>query len=67
MGKANGKVAQLTAKEKSIRLGLTADPKGSSGAARQEGRKFRDVGQYMAVGKQWPLQPMGLSTGHPGT
>lgn len=52
-GEASGKVAELTAKKKSTEK--LADPKESSGAVRQESRKFRNVGQYIVVGKEQSL------------
>lgn len=67
MAEANRKAAQLTAEEKSTGLSLSADHKESPAAVGQEGRKYRDVGQCMVMGKQQALQPGALPTGHPGT
>lgn len=67
MAEASRKAAQLTAKEKSTGLSLSADHKESPGAVGQAGRKYRDVGQCMVVGKQQALQPGALPTAHPGT
>lgn len=64
VAEAKRKAAQLTAKEKSTGLSLSANQKECPGAMVQ-GREYGDVGQCTVMGKQQALQPGALPTGHP--
>lgn len=66
MGEVKGKAAQvLPTREKITGLGLTADPKGTSGAVRQARWAVQWSGTIYAYGEAVVTSATGLSTSYP--